>query len=190
MLSFLGIFEIDRDILLYVQDNIRSGFLDKIFPNITHLGDAGVFWLILTAVLLCFKKTRKAGVFSLGALVGSVLINNAILKNAIGRTRPYELIDSLKLIGSVVPVRPHGGELRVLHGNPAEREEALVGSAHSHGSSDLVFQNLYRNPLSVRCCRRFRERCDSRYRGKCDREQGHYPVGEEEGAGRGSRGAG
>ena len=110
MLSFLGIFEIDRDILLYVQDNIRSGFLDKIFPNITHLGDAGVFWLVLTAILLCFKKTRKAGVFSLGALLGSVLINNAILKNAIGRTRPYELIDSLKLIGKAAsdPSFPSG----------------------------------------------------------------------------------
>lgn len=99
MLEFLGIFETDRDILLYVQDNIRSGFLDKIFPNITHLGDAGIFWILLTVALLCFKKTRRAGLFSAAALAGSVLVNNMILKNVIGRTRPYELIEELVLIG-------------------------------------------------------------------------------------------
>ncbi|MBO4325329.1 MAG: phosphatase PAP2 family protein [Lachnospiraceae bacterium] len=99
MVEFLGIFETDRDILLYVQDHIRNGFLDKIFPNITHLGDAGIFWILLTVALLCFKKTRRAGLFSAAALAGSVLVNNVILKNAIGRTRPYELIDELVLIG-------------------------------------------------------------------------------------------
>lgn len=99
MLAFLGIFEIDRDILLYIQDHIRCGFLDKIFPNITHLGDAGIFWILLTVIFLCFKKTRKAGFISAGALVGSVVLNNVILKNVIGRVRPYDLIDELHLIG-------------------------------------------------------------------------------------------
>lgn len=98
MLGYLGIFETDRDILLYVQDHWRTGILDGFFKAVTHLGDAGIFWLILTAVLLCFKKTRKAGAFSAGALIGSVLLNNVILKNAIGRVRPYELIPELELI--------------------------------------------------------------------------------------------
>ncbi len=98
MFGFLGIFEIDRDILLYVQDHWRTGILDGFFKAVTHLGDAGIFWILLTLVLLCFKKTRKAGFFSAGALAGSVLLNNVILKNAIGRVRPYELIPELKLI--------------------------------------------------------------------------------------------
>lgn len=98
MFGFLGIFEIDRDILLYVQDHWRTGILDGFFKAVTHLGDAGIFWILLTLVLLCFKKTRKAGFFSAGALAGSVLLNNVILKNAIGRIRPYELIPELKLI--------------------------------------------------------------------------------------------
>lgn len=106
MLNFLGIFSVDsnlfrldKDILLYIQDNIRCGILDKIFPTITHLADGGIFWIILTAVLLFFKKTRKAGVASAIALVGSLLLNNGILKPLVNRTRPYELIDTLKLIG-------------------------------------------------------------------------------------------
>lgn len=98
MFGFLGIFEVDRDILLYVQDHWRTGILDGFFKAVTHLGDAGIFWILLTLVLLCFKKTRKAGFFSAGALAGSVLLNNVILKNAIGRVRPYELIPELKLI--------------------------------------------------------------------------------------------
>lgn len=98
-MNFLSIFSIDSDILLYVQDHIRCGFLDKVFPFITKLGDAGIFWIILSLALLCFKKTRKAGAFSAGALVGSLLLNNMFLKVVINRTRPYELIDGLKLIG-------------------------------------------------------------------------------------------
>ena len=90
---------LDADILLYIQDHIRSSFLDKIFPNITFLGDAGIFWILLTVVFLCFKKTRRAAVCSAIALVGSLLLNNCILKPLVNRTRPYELIEGLVLIG-------------------------------------------------------------------------------------------
>lgn len=99
MLSFLDIFSTDAKILLYVQEHIRCSVLDKVFPLITHLGDAGIFWILLSLVLLIFKKTRKAGAFSLGALIGSVVLNNMILKVVINRTRPYELIEGLRLIG-------------------------------------------------------------------------------------------
>lgn len=99
MLNLLGIFEIDRDILLYVQDHIRGPVLDEFFPRITFLGDAGIFWILLTVILFCFKKTRKAALCSAIALAGSVILNNMILKVLINRTRPYELISGLVLIG-------------------------------------------------------------------------------------------
>ena len=98
MLGFLGIFEMDRDILLYVQEHWRVGFLNEFFKAVTHLGDAGIFWIILTCILLCFKKTRKAGLFSAGALAGSVLLNNCCLKVLINRTRPYVLIPEIDLL--------------------------------------------------------------------------------------------
>ncbi|MBR5712397.1 MAG: phosphatase PAP2 family protein [Lachnospiraceae bacterium] len=90
---------LDADILIYIQEHIRSGFLDKIFPNITFLGNAGIFWILLTAVLMCFKKTRRAAFCSAFALLGSLLLNNFILKPIVGRVRPYEVIEGLKLIG-------------------------------------------------------------------------------------------
>ena len=63
------------------------------------LGEAGIFWIILTAVLLCFKKTRRAAICSALALIGSLILNNMILKPIINRTRPYEVIEGLILIG-------------------------------------------------------------------------------------------
>jgi len=90
----------EADILLYIQDHIRNGFLDRIFPNITVLGNAGIFWILLTAVLMCFKKTRRAAVCSMFALLGSLVLNNFILKPLVGRVRPYEVIEGLRLIGA------------------------------------------------------------------------------------------
>lgn len=89
----------DADFLLYIQDHIRCGILDNFFPYITHLGTAGSFWILLTAVLMCFKKTRRAAVCSAIALLGSLLLNNMLLKPLVGRVRPYEVIEGLKLIG-------------------------------------------------------------------------------------------
>ena len=92
-------FSLDADFLLYIQDHIRCGILDHFFPYITHLGTAGSFWILLTAVLMCFKKTRRAAVCSAIALLGSLILNNMILKPLVGRVRPYEVIEGLKLIG-------------------------------------------------------------------------------------------
>ncbi len=89
----------DADFLLYIQDHIRCGILDNFFPYITHLGTAGSFWILLTAVLMCFKKTRRAAVCSAIALLGSLILNNMVLKPLVGRVRPYEVIEGLKLIG-------------------------------------------------------------------------------------------
>lgn len=86
---------LDGDILLWIQENIRNGILTPIMKLITHLGDAGIFWIVLTLVLLIFKKTRKVGIMSAMALICSLLINNIILKNLFARTRPYEVVDGL-----------------------------------------------------------------------------------------------
>ncbi|MCR5847017.1 MAG: phosphatase PAP2 family protein [Lachnospiraceae bacterium] len=92
------ILEFDSTILLWIQDVIRNPVLDPVFKTITHLGDGGVFWISLSLLLCVFKKTRKAGLFALFALLFSVIVNNAILKNLIGRIRPYEIIAGLECI--------------------------------------------------------------------------------------------
>ena len=89
---------IDGQILLWIQDNVRNDFLTPIFKFITSLGNSGWFWIAATILCLFFVKTRKAGVLSAIALIGSVVINNLILKNLIARTRPYEVVEGLERI--------------------------------------------------------------------------------------------
>ena len=72
--------------------------MDGFWKTITHLGDAGWFWIMLGIVLLIPKKTRKAGIAALAALAIGALITNVALKNIIARIRPYEVVEGLKLL--------------------------------------------------------------------------------------------
>lgn len=90
--------QLDGQILLWIQDYLRFDFLTPFWKVITSLGDKGIIWILLTLILLCFKKTRKVGVLCAFSLVGSLLIDNIILKNLVARTRPYEVIDGLQLL--------------------------------------------------------------------------------------------
>ncbi|MBR4581233.1 MAG: phosphatase PAP2 family protein [Lachnospiraceae bacterium] len=95
---YARIVDFDAAILFTIQESVRSGFLNVVFKTITHLGDGGVFWIILTLVLMIFPKTRKMGLCSAVSLLLSVIICNVILKNAFGRIRPYEVLDGLELL--------------------------------------------------------------------------------------------
>lgn len=91
-------FYIDGQILLFIQEHIRNTVCDVFFKSITHLGDSGIFWILLTIVLLCFRQTRKAGIYSACALILSLIVNNLILKTLVGRIRPYEVVEGLRCI--------------------------------------------------------------------------------------------
>ena len=92
------ILQFDSTILLWIQNVVRNPVLDVFFKTITHFGDNGYFWIGMALILCIPKKTRKAGIFALFALLFSVIVNNAILKNVIGRIRPYEIIAGLECI--------------------------------------------------------------------------------------------
>lgn len=91
-------FQIDGNILLFIQEHIRSDVMTPFWKFITSLGNAGWFWIVLTLILLIFKKTRKIGVASAGALIIGTLITNVALKNIVARTRPYEVVEGLTLL--------------------------------------------------------------------------------------------
>ncbi|MDD5948279.1 MAG: phosphatase PAP2 family protein [Lachnospiraceae bacterium] len=89
---------IDGQILLWIQEFVRNGILTPVMTGITHLGDAGRIWILLTLGLLIVPRTRKVGLMCACALLGSLLINNMILKNWVARVRPYEVVEGLKLL--------------------------------------------------------------------------------------------
>lgn len=93
-----AILSFDEAILLWIQDNFRNDFLTPIFTFITHLGDYGQLWIVLTLLFLIFARTRKTGILMMFSLLGSLLVNNMILKNLVARVRPYEVVESLNRI--------------------------------------------------------------------------------------------
>jgi undecaprenyl-diphosphatase len=89
---------LDGNILLWIQEFIRNPILTPIVVFITGLGNGGRIWILISLLLLIPKKTRKIGIMSIAALLGSLLINNLLLKNLVARTRPYEVIENLQLL--------------------------------------------------------------------------------------------
>jgi len=59
---------IELKILDFIQ-TLHTPVLDKIMVGITRLGDAGIIWIILTAIFLVIPKTRRTGGVMLAALV-------------------------------------------------------------------------------------------------------------------------
>ena len=80
----------DLPILDWIAGNLQCGFLDFIMPLITVLGDAGIFWIAVSAVLIFIPKYRKAGLTMGLALLFGVVVCNMILKPWVGRIRPYD----------------------------------------------------------------------------------------------------
>ena len=93
MLQFLS--ELDGGILLWIQEYLRNPMLTPILKVITTLGNGGAIWILLALLILMLPKTRKVGCMMVAALLGTLLINNILLKNLIARTRPYEVIEGL-----------------------------------------------------------------------------------------------
>ena len=55
------ILQADQEILLWIQMYIRHESLTPFFRFITHLGDKGIIWIIISIMLLIRKDTRRAG---------------------------------------------------------------------------------------------------------------------------------
>lgn len=89
---------IDDQILMFVQDHLRIEFLNPLAVFISHLGDAGSFWIILSLVLALIPKTRKYGVLALASLLFCFLINNVALKNIVARPRPYTRLPDIVML--------------------------------------------------------------------------------------------
>lgn len=84
--------------LLFVQEHLRVPALNGAVTFITHLGDTGIIWIVLTLVLLIVPRTRKAGAVCAAALVINLLLTNVFLKNLVQRIRPYDAMDALKIL--------------------------------------------------------------------------------------------
>ena len=80
----------ELEILNWVHETFHGAeWLNYAMKYISLLAKGGAISIIACIVLLIFKKTRRCGVAMAFALVLDVLIVNVILKNAVGRERPW-----------------------------------------------------------------------------------------------------
>ena len=74
-----------------LHEALGCPFMDFLMPLVTKLGDHGIFCIAVAVALLCFKKTRRAGVMMGIALLCGFICGNLFLKNVVARPRPYVL---------------------------------------------------------------------------------------------------
>ena len=86
---------IDGGVLLWIQETLRCAVCNGILSVYTKLGDAGMLWIALSVLMLCFRKTRKAGLASLLAMLLGLLCTNVALKHLVGRDRPWLVVEGL-----------------------------------------------------------------------------------------------
>ncbi len=85
-------------ILDWINQTFQNNFFDKIMPWITFLGDHGWFWILLSALLLISKPTRKMGLTMALALLFSLILANITLKPLVARIRPFDLNAAVELL--------------------------------------------------------------------------------------------
>lgn len=96
-MNALNLFE--ANIVLWIQENLRFALLTPVMKAITALGNAGIFWIILTLILLVFKKTRKIGLCCALALLLDLLVVNIAVKPLVARVRPYVTLTEIVPLG-------------------------------------------------------------------------------------------
>lgn len=86
----------DMAILEWIRQNIVCDWLTPVMKCITYFAELGIGWILLAAVLLIFKKTRRMGLTMGVALLLGVLLGEFGIKKLIARPRPFEELEALR----------------------------------------------------------------------------------------------
>ena len=86
---------LDGEILLQIQQHLRTDMLTPFMKFVTFLGNGGWFWILCAVVLLAIPKTRKTGYAAVLSLIFGVIVTNLLLKNIVARPRPFAEIEAL-----------------------------------------------------------------------------------------------
>ena len=93
---------LDGGLLLAIQ-GLRQDWLDPIAAGFTTLGNAGVLWIVLSALMLCWRPTRKAGLLALLAMLLGLVCTNLTIKPLVERPRPWLDLPILPLLAEKDP---------------------------------------------------------------------------------------
>ena len=86
---------LDGEILLQIQQHLRTDLLTPFMKGVTFLGNGGWFWILCAVVLLAIPRTRKTGYAAVLSLIFGEIVTNLLLKNIVARPRPFAEIEAL-----------------------------------------------------------------------------------------------
>ncbi len=95
----LNIFE--ANILLWIQENIRTDILDIVMAFISNINNAGMLAIAAIIILIVVKRYRAVGFTAMISLISEFVVVNVFTKNIVARTRPYIVNDALEVLGKL-----------------------------------------------------------------------------------------
>ena len=78
--------------ILHVLGDKAGGVLTPLMRFITFIGEKGIVFFLLALIFMLMADKRELGVCIFGAVCCGALITNIILKDSVGRVRPYEAV--------------------------------------------------------------------------------------------------
>lgn len=139
----------DLGILQWIQEHLANPFFDWFMPAVSFLADKGWFMIVVSLAFIFFSLIGKIGPLAdklpqswralypkagvIGWTMGTALLlglifGNGILKNVIGRTRPYDLYSSLYGEGGPLRLLVHAeSDLSFPSGHTLASFEAATG---------------------------------------------------------------
>ena len=148
---------LDGEILLQIQQHLRTDMLTPFMKIVTFLGNGGWFWILCAVVLLAIPKTRKTGYAAVLSLIFGVIVTNLLLKNIVAfcGNRSSDPADR-QTNRFLLSVRPHHSILCRCPGNASDAPQENRNPGSSPGSAGGIFQIVSWCPLSNRCPGRVR----------------------------------
>jgi undecaprenyl-diphosphatase len=99
-MSNLAPLNLDQNIVAAINGQ-HFFLLDYLFLAISYLGEYGIIWIILAAIVFYFDKKngRRNALLILLAVIIEVAVNDGIIKHIFYRPRPYLLMENIHQLG-------------------------------------------------------------------------------------------
>ncbi len=91
----------DSAVMTFVQSGFHNPVTDTIFPAVTYLGESGIFWILLSLLIIALGRKngwRTTGCLMLAAMLLGLLLGEIALKNIICRPRPFQEMPEISLL--------------------------------------------------------------------------------------------
>ncbi len=91
----------DSAVMTFVQSSFHGPITDAVFPAVTCLGESGIFWILLSLLIIALGRKngwRATGCLMLAAMLLGLLLGEIALKNIICRPRPFQDMPGIPLL--------------------------------------------------------------------------------------------